>query len=97
MSDVLTAIVEQLYKDEARIKELEIENAALLAANRDMQLHFDAMRDDLAKAVAERDDQRASMTQHADELYASITQISDQRDQLRERLDAIDAAQGDLP
>ena len=88
MSDVLAAIVDQLYKDDTRIKELETENAALLAANRDLQLHFDVMRDDFAAAVVERDELRAEHGPRVTQLFEALAE----RDQLRARLAAIDNA-----
>ena len=51
------ALIRQQARD---IAELRTENAAILAANRDMQMHFDAMQDDLAAAVAERDEARTA-------------------------------------
>jgi len=44
------------------------------------------LEEDLATAFAAMRDQRESMTQHANELYEGIMQISDERDRLRAEL-----------
>ena len=44
------------------------------------------LEEDLATAFAAMRDQRESMTKHANELYAAIMQISDERDRLRAEL-----------
>ena len=44
------------------------------------------LEEELATAFAAMRDQRESMTKHANELYAAIMQISDERDRLRAEL-----------
>lgn len=58
------------------------------AAIRQQARDIAELRAQLAESSAATADQRASMTQHADELYAAVTDLCDERDKLRTDLAA---------